>query len=786
LPAELLELVLEFLPVADLMRVARASRRLKEMVYEDSRWVRRLKAMGVWDEGEARGRELDGRRKAAAVAANGTVVVKDSSAADGKKMDGWTLFDAADEEARDEGGFTKAAAIVSGSTTTTFVTTNKVVDPLDALTVLKKVKSVRGRARGEYAKIHAALAPYYFDVTGPPAASGASEPLMFRTYREPEQQATMLAQLRGFELADWASGRTAREARLTSISALFEGAALREFESAMRAGDFSGRMRRYAYVLYTLNGGAAAADAFIDGNIVMTRAREGGFGRPRDCITNAFSGQINLAPAEEYFRRIAGDLNEQVDVLDAVFPMNMDVHTPFIERLVEDVISEYITELVDEAHEQSMEAYLKAVSGVFELSLRFGISVQPSKSSSKDFKQRVKDAIIRCFEPHIDLYLQEEFEFFKRKAENEVDNWEKQLLEEEASTESFFLSNISRQAAKQDFLSSFKNMLMLPVTAVTSIPTAITGKKSTISTTANMEQKRASTPVPVDRNGTPRPMESAPTTELAAKAAIMNSRLEGIRSLFSIEVALSLVHTAKASLERAAQFVKPLNGTAGEAARAQCETIFVTLVQILGTRHVQPGLDKAVTHLAAYRPREMEDASRPERGEVVPLVTFLELVNVGDLIQQMVDVFYAQELVAAGLSDSDDFLAPGVKEKKRFEQMLDERVAAGLNKGIDVLMEEVEYICATTQKPEDFNPLVGPNGQVTIVDIGPSEAAKKVVEIVEGHVGMLVGSIEKTVLDVFNQEVGVRLFSVLCKHIKRQRISVEGAIKLIRFVHNKN
>jgi recyclin-1 len=47
---------------------------------------------------------------------------------------------------------------------------------------------------------------------------------------------------------------------------------------------------------------------------------------------------------------------------------------------------------------------------------------------------------------------------------------------------------------------------------------------------------------------------------------------------------------------------------------------------------------------------------------------------------------------------------------------------------------------------------------------------------------MLIGSTDKNVLDVFNQEVGVRLFTALCKHLKRQRVSVDGAIKLIRHV----
>ena len=67
-------------------------------------------------------------------------------------------------------------------------------------------------------------------------------------------------------------------------------------------------------------------------------------------------------------------------------------------------------------------------------------------------------------------------------------------------------------------------------------------------------------------------------------------------------------------------------------------------------------------------------------------------------------------------------------------------------------------------------------------DIGPSETATKVVKIVSSHVDMLVGSTDKNVLEVFNQEMGVRLFGALCKHLKRQRISVEGAIKLIRYV----
>lgn len=95
---------------------------------------------------------------------------------------------------------------------------------------------------------------------------------------------------------------------------------------------------------------------------------------------------------------------------------------------------------------------------------------------------------------------------------------------------------------------------------------ATTESKSLEVATANLS---AQDPVP-SRPGSPgdisrAPTPTVPTTELAAKVAILNTRLEGIKSLFSIEVALKLVHIAKESLERAAQFAK-ITGQTGEEA----------------------------------------------------------------------------------------------------------------------------------------------------------------------------------------------------------------------------
>jgi recyclin-1 len=809
LPAEIISTILDFLPISDLMNFARTSKRMLEMVYEDSRWVQRLKVMGVWNEGEARKRFEDALKmkremmriraeeeaKRTGIGVNGSAGVRKTST---------TLFDAGIEAERQRKSVEMASKVrtsVDRFETLTLSSPSRsnqthmprapMLDPEALLNVFSGVKSIRGSARQEYGKIYAALAPFYYDLA---RARSHMDPVIFRVYRDPEQQAQMLSHLQVFTRSDWAQGWRQREEKLITMVGIFENAVLREFEQGYEAWDIDGRMRRYAHVLGVLNGGHAGVELFVQKHPIFSDRDI--LANSMDCINQASAEGIALEPSREFLEKLAGKINEQSNIIDRVFPLGVDVLQILLDKVGEDILMEYVTPLFDEAHERSIGSYLKAVSGIFEQSMRFALTLKPSKSSAEDFGEKVKTIVSRVFEPHVDLYLQEELDYFKKHAETQVGDWENKLSAQDATTESFFMANVNRQADKKDFLTSFKKVVMMPVNVLPSLPISSAFSSpfgATKPTPAQQVTNRASlqTPSPAltpgpsrpqspglgmagSRTSTPLPGE-APTDELAAKAALMASRLEGIRSLFSIEVALDLTHAAKASIERAALFVR-LGGQMGEEAREQCEAIFVALLQILGNRHVKVGFDKAVDHLSRYNPREV---SEHQQG-VAPLVTFLELVNVGDLISQMIDVFYEQQLAATKLADRNDFLDPAVKAKKKFEQMLDERVAAGLNKGIDVLMDEVEYLCATIQLPTDYNPLPAADGKPQeVVDIGPTQAAYKVVDLVESHTRMLTGSTDKNMLDVFNQEVGLRLFTALCKHLKRQRISVDGAIKLI-------
>ena len=358
--------ILDYLPVADQLRVARTSRRMQEMVYDDARWVSRLRSMGCWDEREARQRfeEAARRRKEHAAAAQAATAAAGQTNGRANKAPSTTIFDAPTEEQRRKratselrDGFETMTLGGGGGASPT--------RPNDGnaayLDVFKNVKSIRGAARQEYGKVYGALAPFYFDVV---RAKSHADPIIFKAFRDPETQARMLANLRRFCKSDWSSGCMAREEKLESMMGIFEGAVLREFEQGYEFWDVDGRMRKYAHVLHTLNGAKSGTAAFIrkhpifnDGELIIN---------PIDCLNRAGADEVTLEPCRRFFGTLLPKVKEQTNVIERIFPEPGPVFWDLVDKVREDVIMEYTNALFDEAHERSLAAYLKAVSGVFE------------------------------------------------------------------------------------------------------------------------------------------------------------------------------------------------------------------------------------------------------------------------------------------------------------------------------------------------------------------------------------------------------------------------------------
>lgn len=93
-----------------------------------------------------------------------------------------------------------------------------------------------------------------------------------------------------------------------------------------------------------------------------------------------------------------------------------------------------------------------------------------------------------------------------------------------------------------------------------------------------------------------------------------------------------------------------------------------------------------------------------------------------------------------------------MREKKKFESSLDDAVAQGLNAAVNILMSHVDYLLTTGQGPTDFCP-----DDNADLDLRPTKTAREVVDNLKRHCDMLKGSTDKHILEVFNQEVGIRL-----------------------------
>ncbi|KAN0061873.1 F-box protein: endocytic membrane traffic, recycling ReCYcling 1 [Thecaphora frezii] len=280
----------------------------------------------------------------------------------------------------------------------------------------------------------------------------------------------------------------------------------------------------------------------------------------------------------------------------------------------------------------------------------------------------------------------------------------------------------------------------------------------------------------------PAPADDGSSKPEAASDGSQPSRFSRLQLLLSLDTALQLIQLNRESLKRMETF-NSFTGSYGARVKEEIEEIAVLFFQCLSEKHVGPGFEKASNEIKSWKPSEHggsasgssteSTAAAEGEAQVAPLVHFFELVHVGDTIQQMVQVYYDQEL--SRHIDRTDFLNGVVREKKRFEGTLDEHVASGLNVGVDLLMGQAEWLITTNQDPRDYYPEAGRDLDLA----NPTRACRECIECLRVHCKMLVGSTDKTVLEVFYQEVGIRLHGLICKHLKRQIISLDGGFKVI-------
>lgn len=332
----------------------------------------------------------------------------------------------------------------------------------------------------------------------------------------------------------------------------------------------------------------------------------------------------------------------------------------------------------------------------------------------------------------MDEYLDEETEAIKASLEEICRDWDNKLGEDTSKASGpspngpTFLTASNPDQVKRNVLAGFKDVLLLPVTIVPRTVTfgvnvIVAGGNQAVNGLSMLNPQKwggqGGARVKQDEGGevlfdVPTVDEKAPDEKrnsagslappaLDEKALVRSvsgldiqdqKSFDRLQLLVSLDTALELIQADRDSLKRCETFAK-YPGKCGQRVREAVEEIFVLLLKAAGDRHIAPGFRmyvfvpenadlRATNQMSTYKPDE-----HAETTSVAPLLQFFELVHIGDTIQSMIQVYFDKELTP--YVDKTDFLNTVMREKKRFEGILDDAVAGGLNAGIEVLMNQV-------------------------------------------------------------------------------------------------
>ncbi|PKI82701.1 F-box protein: endocytic membrane traffic, recycling ReCYcling 1 [Malassezia vespertilionis] len=504
------------------------------------------------------------------------------------------------------------------------------------------------------------------------------------------------------------------------------------------------------------------------------------------CFTSQSEAALDTKPIITFVSFLEGVVREEGALIYRVFPREQRVELVFLEKLCDDLVTEYISGLFQHALSHSPFTYLCAFSQSYAQMLPLADAMVEG-APHLDIAE-TKQVLGHIWAQQLEEYITQEEAWVARTLAQVCERWTEELAQTVREHREASVPTPHSAAEKRSFLSKFKGAIMAPAASLPRSASLGIGQL----TPSRWQTSRESSPNPAqDEDGhegylgltdQPTGMEDQGTEKEAATLDVPFAQSPKLRSaspirplqlsaMLSIDIAMELIGTTRMALQR----LEPLHALGpSSAARVQQAAIKITVLffATLNDAHIQPGFKNAREQIGSYDPARQEMTMHAAE-HVGPLILFFELVQIGDTIQQMTHVFF--DKVASPLLGKTDFTNAAIREKKRFESSLDESVAEGLSTGVELLVQHVEYIVLTRQSPRDFYPEAG-----QALDIAqPTRACSECCRTLEIYCDMLASCADKALLDVFYQEIGLRLYAVLCKHLKRQIISLNGGFQVI-------
>ncbi|SCU99461.1 LAME_0G03268g1_1 [Lachancea meyersii CBS 8951] len=560
-------------------------------------------------------------------------------------------------------------------------------------------------------------------------------------YSDPFSQACILNSLVKYipaETKDFSQCRKAAE-NLGVLKGLFVNTAIKEMDLAYESEEFDA-VADFVVVLSKCNEENVAADIFKSRNEFATEVEL------PSSVFDLTSNELDILQFQVTLSQISNFFNSKIELADRIFGESYPVTLGYIENIIANNLTEYFGSQLN----SSLDGSLAPIESMPLIYKSLHKEVVEKLVSSRNVGPRLKDMFTELFdlylEPKILSYLDICVQKFGIKVEQMFSNFQKENSLKEQQQNAQIYKSLRDKTSNQQLIDE-KNKFLTSFTKIFKI-----------SNNAKTEEEEQ--------------------LQMAYNLNVMNLSLNNIQVLVSLELCYKVVQSCKNCIEDMRTFLRIRNIEG--VVKVKCQEIFKILIACLSKDHFKPGFDKAIAVLEQYDPNKMKTLQvelESMDSQVEPLIKFTELINTGDIVLQMISIFYKNELVQMNIVDKNqDFLNDVVQAEKNFETMVDDYVANGLNVGINKLMDEVLFVFGTLQLPDDFNPdpktLAGK-------EIKPSKAAVKNVQLLSNHCFLLTGATDKGTIDIYQQEIGERFFNEIVKNIKKNLISSDGAIFLI-------
>ncbi|EGV63295.1 F-box protein: endocytic membrane traffic, recycling ReCYcling 1 [Yamadazyma tenuis] len=613
---------------------------------------------------------------------------------------------------------------------------------LNALNCMDQACSTPARAKKIVLGIHKSLEKFYVDLL---SNKSYDKLKIFQEFQSPEEQCKILNNLMQYSHLDKNDEtRFTIQEKLGSLFEIFENALLRELDIHFDLEDYS-TMKRFVNVIIELNNHQTLIDFFMQKSIFDNHDNVFGlleYFNPEEFFTNKTVGEeleyeLNSSRFNELMNQLITMFNYESRTIDLIFPKTVPMMYKVSEELILNQLADIFNRLIEAS--KGKKLYLSIVPYLYDKIVNSFISkLNQSENLGGNYLNLIQELFDMSFEQVVTEYSREEIVSFKGLSNQKIQEWKESIERREVETSQNILRNVKTET-KNDFLTSFR-------------------KAFAVGSNRNTEDEQ---------------VENESYSEIQAKEKILTENMKSINKIFSLKLAMQILNDGKNCLIRMLHFKDFTIVSVRQSLMTSVQEIFISVLESIGNDHLKPGFDKALVYLRTYKPVE-DDTHAPE--PIKPLVLFSDLVNVADLIMQMVEIFYKEELINRRIiKNENSILNPSLQRKKKLEEMVDNYVADGLNIGIDVLIDEIEQAYSPVLQNNSYCP----HNETSVEVQDSTPAARRVVSVLDGNFDLLVGCADKSVIDVFQQELAERFFQVIVKVMKSATISNTGAVTLI-------